>query len=184
MFVTVVLKVLRPKEFYLGTSVVAWSVSGPVGFLLWVFAWKMYDGGAGHTTADAGAGATAFLVWYAWHRGRHLAWIERRILKGSAICLVVAMTVMSIKITIGSSTAPISPATLTSLTGSVLSLCSVISVKTMTLIRLFGKRILRQTWRFLNRPVALGFRPDGQQLGVSPPTKNAGSWHESKSSRN
>jgi hypothetical protein len=168
MLVSVVLKVLRPKEFNLGTYIVAWSVSGPVGFLLWVFAWKMYGGGTGQITA--GVGATAFLGWCALHRGWYVARIERRIFKGSAICLVSALTAMSVKNVIGNSTAPISLAMLTAFTGSALPLCVVISVKSMIFVRRFGNEFLRPTWIFLNRPVTLEFRLTGKRLDISPPT--------------
>ncbi len=168
MLVSVVLKILRPKEFNLSTFIVAWSVSVPVGFLLWVFAWKMYGGGTGHITA--GVGATAFLGWCAWHRGWYMARIERRILNGSAICLVAALTAMSVKNAIGNSTAPISLAMLAAFIGSTLPLFAAISVKSLILVRLFRNRFLRPTWTLLTRPVNLEFRLNAKRLDVSPPT--------------
>lgn len=167
MLVSVVLALLRPKEFNLRIFIVAWSVSGPAGFLLWVFAWKMYGGGTGHITADVGA--TAFLGWCAWHRGWYLAWIDRRIFKGSVICLVAALTAMSVKTVIGNSTAPISLAMLTAIAGPALPLCVAILAKTIGLLWLVGIKLLRPTWGFLNRPVTFGMQRNGKQLGVSPP---------------
>ncbi len=168
MLVSVVLRMLRPKEFNLRTFIEAWSISGPAGFLLWVFAWNMYGEGTGHITLDVGA--TAILSWCAWHRGWYSVCIDRRIFKGSAICLVAALTAVSAKTVIGNSTAPISLAMLTAIAGAALPVCVVVSLKSMSLLRILGNKFLRPTWGFLNRPVTFGIQRNGKQLGSSPPT--------------
>ena len=153
MLVSVVLRMLRPKEFNLCTYIVAWSVSGPAGFLLWIFAWKMYGGGTGHITADVGA--TALLGWCAWHRGWYVAMVERRFFSGGVICLVTGLAALTIKAAIGQSTAPISLAMMSAITGSALPVCRVLSGKAMNLLQRFGTHFVAPVWRFLNRDIKL-----------------------------
>ena len=153
MLVCAALMVLRPGELDLRTYIVAWFLSGPAGFLLWVFAWKMYGGGTGHITANVAS--TAVLGWCAWHRGWYIASIERRFSKGLSICLVTGLAAMTVKSLIGNSTAPISLAMLTAFAGSGFPLCVVLSAKMTNLMRRFANTFVAPTWRLLNRPVTL-----------------------------
>ena len=81
--------VVLVRELDLRTFIIAWFLSTPFGFLLWVSAWKTYGSGNGHITAIVGT--TALLSWCFWHRGLYDGWIERMFLKRFKLCIVSGM---------------------------------------------------------------------------------------------
>ena len=154
VLIMIVLWMTRPREFDLRTFIIAWFLSTPVGFLLWVYAWKTNGAGDGHITATVGA--TALLGWCTWHRGLYVAWIERRFRKGFTLCIVSGMATVTVKTIIGSSTAPITLAMTAAFMGTALPLCVLLAVKVNAWQRLFIGKFVTPTWRILNQPIAFG----------------------------
>ena len=152
--VIIALWMTRPRELDLRTFIMAWFLSTPVGFLLWVYAWKTFGAGNGHITATVGT--TALLGWCIWHRGLYLAWVERKSRKGFTLCIVSGMATVTVTTIIGSSTAPITLAMTAALTGAALPLCLRLGVIANALLRRFIGKFLTPTWRLLNQPITPG----------------------------
>ena len=149
-----VLWMTRPKELDLRTFIIAWFLSTPVGFLLWVYGWKTFGAGNGHITATVGT--TALLGWCTWHRGLYVAWVERKVRKGVTLCILSGIATVSAKTIIGSSTGPITLAMTAAVIGAALPVCLLLAVKVNAWQRRFVARFIMATWRFLNQPIALG----------------------------
>jgi len=142
--VIIALWMTRPRELDLRTFIMAWFLSTPVGFLLWIYAWKTYGAGDGHITVTVGT--TALLGWCIWHRGLYVAWIEREFRKGFTLCIVSGLATFSVKTIIGSSTAPITLAMTAALAGAALPICLLLAVKVNALQRRFiGNSCLSDT---------------------------------------
>ena len=154
VLVIIVLWMTRPRELDLRTFFIAWCLSTPVGFLLWVYGWKTYGAGNGHITATVGT--TAMLGWCTWHRGLYVAWIERKFRKGLTLCILSGIVTLSVKTIIGSSTGPITLAMTAAVIGAAFPLCLLLAVKANALQRRFVARFVTPTWRLLNQPLALG----------------------------
>lgn len=154
VLIIIVLCMTRPKELDLRTFIIAWCLSTPVGFLLWVYGWKTFGAGNGHITATVGT--TAMLGWCTWHRGLYVAWIERKFRRGLTLCILSGIVTLSVKTIIGSSTGPIKLAMTAAVIGAAFPLCLLLAVKVNAWQRRFVARFVTATWRFLNQPIALG----------------------------
>lgn len=142
---------LRPRELDLRTYLLTWAVASPVGFLLWVFAWKTYGAGTGEVTVTVAA--TAFLGWCVWNRGVYVALIDRKRTAGMALSLTALLVFYYAKETIAVGVGPIKLAIASALIEGGIPLMIAVLFKANELQRIAFRKLGKPMWRFLTQPV-------------------------------
>lgn len=128
-----------------------WAVASPVGFLLWVFAWKTYGAGTGEITVTVAA--TAILGWSAWNQGAYLTLIDRKRSTGIALSLVALLVLFYAKEAIAIGVGPIKLAIAAALIEVGIPLMIAVVFKARELQRIAFRKLGKPVWRFLTQPV-------------------------------
>ena len=142
---------LRPKPLDLRTFLLTWFLAAPVGFSLWVVAWKTYGAGTGQVSTFVGL--IAVLGWCAWHRGLYVALIDRQLRQGFTFCVVSILSMSVVKVIIGRGIAPIELSLTAAIVGAAIPFSFGLVAKANDLRCVLLRRFGTPAWRFLNQPI-------------------------------
>lgn len=145
--------ILRPREFDLRVYLLSWAFAAPIGFLLWVFAWKIYGAGTGRVTFPVTA--TAIVGWCVWNRGVYLTFIERRFHSGTIFCLATMLALYCAKAVIGTGVGPLKLVFTAALIQVGIPLTIAVAIGANRLLRITGKKFGIPIWKFLTQPVTI-----------------------------
>jgi len=152
LLVILVLWIWRPGELDGRAFLTAWFLAAPIGFLLWIVAWKQYGGGGGQISIPVAA--VAILGWYGLYRGFHDAWIRQKVCSGFRTCILSVAVMLLIKAVIGVGTGPIILALTCAFVGISLPVLRQLAKQLHKFLRLSGQHLVQPLWQFLNRPIA------------------------------
>lgn len=143
--------ILRPQEMDFRVYILSWAFGVPLGFLLWVFAWKTYGAGTGQVTMTVGA--TAIVGWCVWSRGVYLTLVDQKLRSGTALCLASMLALFFAKATIVTGIGPLKLAIAAGLTGVAIPLTLAFALQVIKLQRFAVRKFGPPIWKFLTQPV-------------------------------